>query len=315
MMKLFTMPISFIRYVKNIEIINITINKISGSNNLINFHKLKFWNKFITVSFVCLLWLSFISLIATNILQQTVNPLNFANEKSIIIEIYPENTEQKIENKISLVKKILDEENNVISYEILSLEKLKQMIYNFTGKKLDDIENVNIPRIVIAKVESFSDTIIDELRITLEKKVTNIFIDTEKELITRIANPIKAAQYIVIIIPIIALFVLALILFLIVSAVLFSNKETFKILISLGTPFRVIAFEFSQWVFTKTIKASIFCAILNSITIGFCIFSLNVTTIPFMTYLWLFITSIIVIPFFSACLTRIYVYKIINNNF
>jgi len=288
--------------------------RLGLDNVIINFNTLAFWNKFCIIIFTSIIWLCFLSLIGASSLNQITNPLKFASSTSLIVEIYPESSAPRTNSKISLVKEILDASPLITSYHIVPEEKIISMISDYSSNFQDSLNPVSLPTIISAQISSFSAENLQNLRISLSQKVNTVYVDTEKELLQRLANPVLATKYMVIMVPIISLFVLSSILFLITYAMLFYNRKTIETVLFLGAFRRTISIEFSLWILQKTFLACLFAAVLSVVTMLCFLYLFNFNSLPVGTYLLFLCAVIIILPAVSGIVSSWFISRIVNAN-
>lgn len=137
----------------------------------------------------------------------------------------------------------------VKSYRQVPKKEIIKLINDFTGDFKTRSLDLNVPSVLVVNLTESSDDIINEIRDSLSQTVKDIYVDTEKELIQRLATPINAAKYFAIIVPTIAFMILCGILFLITSSIVFANKQIIKVLVLLGIQTNDLAIDFGKWIF------------------------------------------------------------------
>ena len=292
-------------------------NLFSYNKYIFNFKTLTFWNKFYIGCFVCIMWLCFIAFVSSNILKRITNPIEFTSNSNLIIEIYPENTKEKTLIKQSIITDYLQTQNNIQSFEVKSEQQLLNALNDFRGNFKNKLEKLPLPIIIAVELKEYNPQYIQTLRLTLSQKVKNIYVDTQKDLISRLSKPIATAQYFTTIIPLIAVSILMAMLFLILYAILFSNSQTIEILLLLGIFKKKLLNDFAIWVFGNTIKSAgitmIFIAI--SLVIMKYVFYLNFTSFAINDIVIFLCFILLALPLLTSILTIFFVNKILSNNF
>ncbi|MFL1780552.1 putative cell division protein FtsX [Candidatus Hepatincolaceae symbiont of Richtersius coronifer] len=286
-------------------------------NRLFNFRRLNFWNKFFVFIVACVMWLCSVSIVASNILEKLINPIKFTSPTSAIIEVYPESSTDKTQSKINVITDYLKANPAIKNYEIINEQKLKQIINTFTGDFKDQVDNIPLPIIITIELQPDQISTISDIRTHLSQKANNVYLDTEGDLLQRLASPVNTAKYFSILVPLIAITLLICILFLTIYSVLFSNKETIETLVFLGAYKGSIALEFAFWIFFKSLTACFYGLIsgfLNILAFMY-LFNSSFTFISFYNY---FITTgmlLIILPILSSILGIVFVNKLMYKPF
>jgi cell division protein FtsX len=296
---------------------NLFLYRFDSSNHIFDFQKLIFWNKFFVFIVSIVVCLCIISLFGANILERLVNPLKFASSNMVILELYPESNQEKTQSKIKIVVDYLGKQDFIIAFEVVSKEKIQKMLNDFTSDFKEKNNDIDLPTIISIKTQTDSQEQIENLRLNLSQKVKGVYLDTEQDLLNRLANPISTAKYLAIFTPLIAIVVFISILFLIVYAILFSNKETIETLFYMGMDCRDLFIEFSQWIFIKTLQATLLGVVFGiiSIMIFISILQFDILILPLVNYFVFVMSSIIFLPICSSLLGAFFVSRIIKKSF
>ncbi len=289
------------------------INNIFKHEDIFGFSRIKFWNHFFLLIFSAVIWLCFMSIFGATLLDKLINPLKFSSPKSLIIEINPESTQVKTQNKADIVMDFLSKHKDVSNYSQVTQEKLLSILDNFTAQQTKDL-GVSLPILIEVKLHTYSDAIVDDLRISISQKVKNVFLDSESDLLSRLISPITGATSIAFLIPLIALLILVGILFLIIYAVILSNKPFIELFIILGIYKTTLYFELAKWILKKSFQASCLGLFIGVISI-FILYFLNVSKLISQEYIYFFAGVLLFLPIISAFLGVIFVNKIISRYF
>jgi len=283
---------------------------------LFAFAKLTFWNRFFIIILTAIIWLCFLSIFSANILDRILNPIAFATSKSLIVEIYPTANKQQQQNRIELVTNYLNKNKYIKSYRQVPKKEIIKLINDFTGDFKTRSLDLNVPSVLVVNLTDSSDDIINEIRDSLSQTIKDIYVDTEKELIQRLATPINAAKYFAIIVPIIAFMILCGILFLITSSIVFANKQVIKVLILLGIQTSDLAIDFGKWIFEKSLYtlAFVYSLVIVSIIIAY-LLNINIALLATKHYILANLVFIIIFPLFSSFLGMRFVRNIIEKSF
>jgi cell division protein FtsX len=286
-------------------------------NTIFDFSRLYFWNKFFIVSFTAVLWLFMLSILGSSILERVLNPIKFASNSTVILEIYPENTKEKTENKYLIVSDYLNKQAYVKTFNRVPNAKLMEIINSFSGDFKDTNLDINLPIIVQIELNNDKEDSIEKLRLNLSQKVKNTFLDTEQDLIKRLMGPINAVKYFSLIIPIISGLILLAILFLVIYAILFSHKQTIETILFLGMYKNNLIMEFAYWIFIKSLQAILTASLLVIITLLGLFYGLNLglSFIPVQIYFSFVSIIIIILPIMCVGIGTLFVNSIINKSF
>lgn len=303
-----------------LNIIWLSVHKVVSKifflkNSLFDFSKIRFWNKFFVILYACIIWLCLISILGSSVLERILNPTKFASKASVVIEIYPENTKEKTNSKTQVVTKYLDSLSYVKQYEVVSENKIRNMLDSFSS--FADNAELPLPVVINAQLYEVDDNILLDLTTKLKQKVNNIYVDTEKDLLDRLAQPLNTVQIVTTVIPLMAVIILVSIIFLTMYAILFSNKRTIEVLVFLGALKKDIYNEFALWTLNKSFKGCILGGILGIITSLAAIFFLHFSfsLVPWFYYLLFVVVIVIVLPLLSSIMSMIFVNKILNRSF
>lgn len=290
-------------------------NKFFYNKDIFGFSKIKFWNKFFVIIFSTIIWLCILSIFSSIQLERIVNPLKFSSKNSILIEIHPENTKNKTNMKAEIVLDFLNKQPYVTSFEKISDEKIIELINSFTGQSDKSLLDIPLPILISVEVSSDYESAVEELNIELSQKVNNIYLDTETELLKRLVNPINTSKYLSFLIPFLALILLSGILFLIIYAILFSNKVFIKTLILLGIYKATLYKELVKWILLRSIQ-SCFIAIALSFITFLILYIFNISSLESMLqYLGLIFLFILAIPIVTSILGIIFVRSLVSKHF
>lgn len=282
---------------------------------LFAFSKLTFWNRFFIIILTAIIWLCFLSIFSANILDRILNPISFATSKSLIVEIYPTANKQQQKNRVELATNYLNKNKYVKSYRQVPKKEIIKLINDFTGDFKARNLDLNVPSVLVVNLTESSDDIINEIRDSLSQTIKDIYVDTEKELIQRLATPINAAKYFAIIVPIIAVMLLFGILFLITSSIVFANKRIIKVLILLGIQTNDLAIDFGKWIFEKSLYTLIFVysLVIVSIIIAY-LLNIHVALLATKNYILANLAFIIAFPLLSSYIGMRFVKNIIEKS-
>ncbi|MCL2567506.1 MAG: hypothetical protein FWE18_05385 [Alphaproteobacteria bacterium] len=282
--------------------------------DIFGFSKIKFWNKFFVSIFAIIIWLCLLSIFSTIILEKTLNPLKFSSNSSAIIEIHPENTIEKTRMKTEVVLEFLKTQKYISDFEKLEEEKIRSLINTFTGQN-EKLLGIPLPVLILVNVNPPYDSSLQSLKLGLSQKVNNIYLDTETELLKRFLNPISLTKYISMLVPALALVLLSTTLFLIIYAILFSNKSFISTLVLLGIYKTALYKELSKWLFFNSAKSCIIAAVLFLITL-FIIYIFKIVSIDMLfLYFDLILYFLLSIPILTAILGVIFLRKLTKKYF
>ena len=294
-----------------------TIQQLLSRDKIFNFNSLLFWNRFYVFTFTFVIWLFLLSLLGSSLLEKMANPVKFASEDSLILELYPESTFDKTESKYHIIADYLSSQPNVKSFERVPKEKILEIMGNFSGNFKDLKLDVQLPIIITISLKNKSEDTVQTLRLNISQKVKNAYLDTEQELIQRLMGPITTAKYFALIIPIIATIILVSILFLVIYAILFSYKDIIETTLFLGMYKSKLIIEFAWWIFVKSLYSIGFAIVMVILTMGiiFAGFNISIFVIPLYLYLYFISIILIIIPTICVSLGIIFVNRIINKSF
>ncbi len=290
-------------------------NYMFYKKDVFGFTKIKFWNKFFIVIFSIIVWLGILSIFSSIQLEKIVNPLKFSSKNSIFIEIHPENTKAKTNMKADIILDFLSKQSYIKSVEKISDKKIVELINSFTGQEDKKLPDIPLPVLISVEISPNYENALSDLKLELSQKVNNVFLDTETELLKRLVSPINTTKYISFIIPVLAMILLSGILFLIIYAILFSNKAFIRTLILLGIYKTTLYKELTKWILLRSLQSCIIAIILSSITI-FIVYIFELSKLnDLLKYLDVIMLFMITIPLVSSILGIIFVRSLISKHF
>lgn len=291
------------------------LSNFFSNKDIFGFYKIKFWNKFFIIIFSTIIWLCMLSIFSSIQLERIVNPLKFASKNSILIEIHPENTKNKTNMKAEIVLDFLSKQPYVTSYQRISDEKIIELINSFTVQKDKSLSSIPLPILISVEVSSTYQSAVGELKIELSQKVNNIYLDTETELLKRLVSPLNTTKYISFAIPFLVLILLSGILFLIIYAILFSNKSFIRTLILLGIYKNTLYKELGKWILLRSLQSCFIAIVLSFITL-LIIYLFNISAIDAMIqYLDVVLLFMLITPIISSILGIIFVRNLVSKHF
>ncbi|MDR0484630.1 MAG: hypothetical protein LBH40_05080 [Alphaproteobacteria bacterium] len=290
------------------------MNLFKYHKDVFGFSKIKFWNKFLVSILSIIVWLCLLSIFSTIQLEKTLNPLKFSSNSSVIIEIHPENTKAKTKMKVDIVLDFLQKQSYVAGFKILDEEKIINLINNFTGQN-NKLPDIPLPVLISVNITPPYEDGLQSLKLELSQKVNNIYLDTEAELLSRFLDPISITKYISMIVPILALTLLSGTLFLIIYAILFTNKTFISTLILLGIYKTTLYIELAKWLFLRSLQACIIATIMFIITI-LIIYFLGIAAVDMLFIYFDFILYFLIsIPIITAILGILFLRRLTTKYF
>ncbi|MDR2008544.1 MAG: hypothetical protein LBQ34_06195 [Alphaproteobacteria bacterium] len=290
------------------------LNFLKYHRDIFGFSKIKFWNKFFVSIFAIIIWLCLLSIFSTVMLEKILNPLKFSAPNAAIVEIHPENTVEKTRMKTEVVLDFLKTQSYVDNFEKLDEEKVLSLINNFTGQN-EKLLDIPLPVLILVQIKPPYEDGLQSLKLGLSQKVNNIYLDTETELLKRFLDPISITKYISMLVPILALVLLSTTLFLIIYAILFSNKSFLNTLVLLGIYKTTLYKELAKWLFVNSAKSCFIATLLFLITI-LIIYIFKIASLEMLFLYWDFIIYfLLLIPFLTAILGVIFLKRLTKKYF
>lgn len=245
-------------------------------------------------------------------LNYFINPIK-QSSNSVIIEIYPESTQEKTEQKTALVTSLLQQNNFIQQFSVVDKEEIKSIFNTFSGDYKDSKYTIPLP--VIINV-AFNNNInfteeVQNLRLNLSQKANNVYVDSQNDLLSRLIKPVTTTQYAFASIPFVAFALLIILMVIVMHAVVFSNKSTLKILLLLGITNNGLALEFATWAFIKTFVATAISFVLATTIISILLlFNANYYVV-FICVLY-FLGMLVIIPIINFIISFLVAKKLIT---
>ena len=132
---------------------------------LLNFYNKNFWNRFFLFVIAVVVWLGFVSIMASGILEKILDPINFANGRQIFIEIYPESVISNNKYRKDIVVDFLSQSNMVENFQVVEEKEILEITKSFVSFADFDSSKMPFPTIISAILKNEVEPI------TLEKKI------------------------------------------------------------------------------------------------------------------------------------------------
>jgi cell division protein FtsX len=279
---------------------------------LLNFYNKNFWNRFFLFVIAVVVWLGFVSIMASGILEKILDPINFANGRQIFIEIYPESVISNNKYRKDIVVDFLSQSNMVENFQVVEEKEILEITKSFVSFADFDSSKMPFPTIISAILKNEVEPITLEKKI--QDKVKNVYVETEIDAVKKLALPFVTARFFSLLIPIISIGVMVAIIFLIILALLYSHKDTIEILSFLGARNITVALEFANWIFFRTLIATLFGIILGMVFVIILIASFNIADIlrPSIHTMYLIGSMVVVCPLFAYFFAILCVNKFIS---
>jgi hypothetical protein len=286
------------------------LKKYFNNTAIFNFSLLSFWSKFINIIFAIIGITLVIIITSFFSLNTIINPFNNADNE-VIVEIYPESTKERTNQKKDLVLSYLAEQTIISNINVLTNDEILEILHSFSGEFKDFDNQIDLPVVIILTLKSSAKKEdIDSLRLNLSQKVNNVYLDEKDELIKRLITPINTTKYTTILIALILFVLLFVILFFSIYSVIFANKKIFLTLILLGLTNIKLSLDFAIWITKKALITSLI--ILCGGIFIIILFKILAISILFSKYFIFIIFLALILPCISLLLSIIFAYNIVK---
>lgn len=295
-------------------IINRLVKRFNKSNTtLVKFVNNTFWSKLFTFIVIFLAFLALLSLWGSDFLEKIIDPIKFTKDTNVILEIYPENSNDRTLSKTNIVINYLNNNKNVKSFKVVTEDELKTALSNWSNI-LNNLKSFALPIIINISLDETSSYRASDLQLALAQKVNKVYVQSEKSLARQLTASINISRYLILLIPIILFFIIFIVILFTIVGLVYTQKEAISVLSFLGASYVSVAKEFAFWVLRRAIKGCLIGSIISIILVEFFSILLNVGwfVLPTSNTLWLMLIILVFIPIEATVITFFWVRRVIK---
>lgn len=292
---------------------NLLKSYFNKNYNLIVFIHNNFWSRFFIFIVIFLVILALLSIWGANFLERIINPIKFAEDAAAVVEIYPEVNEARTNSKKEIVEDYLRNNKNVINFKVVTNSELQLLLKNWTNF-LSNLNNFSLPIIINVKLNPKSNYSANDLQLALSQKVSNVYVESEKALASKLASSLNVSRGLILLIPIILFFIIFIIVLFTTAGLVYAQREAIRVLSFLGASYGAVAKEFALWTFKRAIKGCIIGIIVALVLVEAFVIASNAGwfVVPSQTTLFLMLAVVVLIPLEATIIAFFWVRKVIS---
>lgn len=292
---------------------NLATRFTKTNTTLVNFVHNTFWSRLFIFIVIFLVILALLSIWGSDFLEKIVDPIKFTKDTTVIVEIYPENSNDRTISKRDIVVNYLNNNKNVISFKVVPESELQSSLKNWNNI-LNNLKSFALPIIINVSLDETSRYRASDLQLALTQKVNNVYVQSEKNLASQLASSINISRYLILLMPIILFFIIFIVILFTVVGLVYTQRESISVLSFLGASYASVAKEFSFWVLRRSIKGCLLGTFVATIVVEVISILLNTGwfVLPSAGALWLMLISLLFIPIEATIITFFWVRKVIK---